>query len=88
MEKHPTVDRIFHLCGTVSGAHRVAVALSLLATEAHRIGEDNADLRNYMTQECGLGWQDRVNGGLAASIAFLRYIEAGRFQTSPVTVEA
>jgi len=88
MDKHPTVDRIFHLCGTVTGAHRVAVALSLLATEAHRIGENNTDLRSYMIQECGLGWEDRVNGGLAASIAFLRYIEAGRFQSHPISVEA
>lgn len=79
MEHSPEVDRLFTLFGGLSSKERVAVAVTTLTVEAHRLSKDNADLRAYMIQECGLGWERPQNGGLAASLAFIRYIKDDRF---------
>jgi len=79
MEHSPIADRIFSLLGECSSKERVAVAVTVLTVEAKRLAENNDDLKAYMLQECGLGWDHPQKGGLNASLAFIRYIRDDRF---------
>lgn len=92
MEPNPQVDFIFKLCADLDPRARLGVAVSVIATEAMRISQSNADLKAYMDHECGPGWDVRHNGGLIASMAFIRYIHEDRFNKPrplpPATIEA
>jgi len=88
MDKNPIADRIFHLAADLDPKARIAVAISLACTEASRIGKTHPDLKTYMDQECGVGWENRPNSGVQASMAFMRYLHEDRFNKPRVTVEA
>ena len=92
MDNHPQVDFIFRLCADIDPRLRIGIAISIAATEAARICQTHPDLKAYMDRECGPDWQTRHNGGVAASLAFIRYIHEDRFNNPkplpPATIEA